>query len=134
MSERAPRSYEMEVELPGLATDAEDTYVAGRAQEDGELTAATLIPTANVTGANTNNRQYDVINKGQDGNGAVVMATLALVSGVNPTDYNEQAFTLSVVAGAVEVAEGDIIAVASTAPGTGIADPGGMVKLTFGRS
>jgi len=134
MSERAPREWTLEVELPGLATDVEDTYVAGRAPEDGVLSAASFTPVANVTGAASNNRQYDVINKGQDGNGTVVMATLAFGSGVNATDFNEQAFTLSVVEGATEVAEGDVIAVLSSAPGTGIADPGGRVDLTFARS
>lgn len=133
MAERAPRQYAMEVELPGLATDVEDTYVAGEAEEAGVLVEASLVPTANITGAATNYRQYRVINKGQDGNGATVMATLDFSAGVNANDYDEIAFTLGSAANRAVVA-GDQIVVESLTPGTGIADPGGRVKLVFGRS
>lgn len=131
MSETAPRQQNLELELPGLATDVEDTYVLGESQITGELAGASFTPVANITGAADNYREYRLINKGQDGNGTTVMATLAYSAGVNATDFNEDAFTLSAVENALDVVPGDIIAIASLAPGTGLADPGGRIKAVL---
>lgn len=134
MSERSPRITTMERELPGLATDVEDSYVLGEVEEDGSIEEASFTPTANITGADTNYRQLRIINKGADGNGSTVLATLDFTSGVNATDYNEIAFTLTATMANRNVAQGDVIAVESNAPGTGLADPGGTVRARFGRS
>ena len=76
-----------------------------------------------------------IVNKGQDGNGTTVIATRALTSGVNSTDYNEDTLTLSVTAADLVVADGDIIAFVSTHSGsTGLADPGGLAKVLIARS
>ena len=65
---------------------------------------------------------------------AGVTGKTAVVNGVNPTDFNEQAMTLSAVANARDVVAGDIIAFVSTHVGsTGLADPGGLVKLELSR-
>jgi hypothetical protein len=92
-------------------------------------------PKADITGANTESRTLTLVNKGSDGNGTTVVATLAFTSGVNASDYDEKAFTLSVVAGATTVAAGDILAAVSTHVGsTGLADPGGLVQVEITRS
>lgn len=131
----APRVWEEEIQLPAstiLATTTESVEVA---DEAGALSGATYTPDAAITGAaSPASRTLTIINKGQAGLGAVVMATLAFVGGVNGVAFDEKAFVLSAVAGALNVVAGDIIAVQS-APvgGTGLADPGGHVKLTFAR-
>lgn len=134
MSERAPNQQIMERETPGLATDVEDNYVLGTVEEDGSIESAEYIPTANITGAATNNRQLQLINKGLDGNGTTVLATLLFDNAINATDYNNIAFTLTATVADRNVVEGDVIVLASTAPGTGLADPGGTVRAVFGRS
>lgn len=133
MSERAPQDQVMEIDNPALATDVEATLVIGEVLSAGFVNEVTYTPVANITGAATNHRAISVINKGLDGNGTVVVATLAFDSGVNALDYDEKTITLSVVAGARAVVAGDVLALASTAPGTGLADPGGKLRVTIGR-
>jgi hypothetical protein len=115
---------------PAVAAAADADQVLGEAPFDGVVIGATYIPEANVTGDTTETRTVSVVNKGADGNGTTVIATLAFITGVNATDFDEKAFTLSAVAGATDVAEGDVLAVTSTHGGTtGLADPGGLVEV-----
>ena len=132
----APLTREYTEVVPALTILASDTYTIAEAPFDGELTAASYIPDSNITGADSPaSRTYTIVNKGADGNGTTVMATLAMTLGVNATDFNESDMTLSAVEGAVEFVEGDIIAFASTAVGgTGLVDPGGTVKITLSRA
>lgn len=119
--------------FPNLAAAASDTYAAFRAPHAGTVTAVTYTPDATITGAATNNRAVSLINKGQDGNGTTVVASLTFDNGVNADDYDEKTITLSAVAGATDVAAGDILAWSTASAGTGIADPGGIVKVEFTR-
>jgi hypothetical protein len=116
--------------FPAVAAATDADQALGEAPFDGTVIAASYTPEANVTGNTTETRTLRVINKGADGNGTTVVATLAFTTGVNATDFNEQAFTLSAVAGATDVSEGDVLAVASAHGGTtGLADPGGLVEV-----
>lgn len=134
MPDTAPFSREIEARVEAVAAGSDLSSVIAEADFTGALTAATFTPKANITGNSTESRTYTVVNKGQDGNGTTVMATLAMTTGVNATDFNEDAMTLSAVANARDVVDGDVIAFVSTHVGaTGLADPGGLVKLTFGR-
>jgi hypothetical protein len=63
-----------------------------------------------------------------------VIGTLALTTGVNLVAFDEKAFTLSVVAGALTIAAGDVLAFVSTATGTGVVDPGGTVQIDISRT
>lgn len=122
--------------VPAQTILATAVLAVARAPFAGTVTAVRYAPIADVTGAaSPSSRTVSLINKGQDGNGTTVVASLALLSGVNMTDYDEKTITLSVVAGATTVAAGDILAW-STAPvgGTGLVDPGGMVQIEITRS
>lgn len=119
--------------LPALGTDVEATYGFFRAPFNLTVTGASYSPVANITGAATNNRKVAVVNKGSDGNGTDEVAALTYDNGVNATDFNEDALTLSGTPANLDVDEGEILAWASTAPGTGIADPGGLATITFVR-
>lgn len=99
----------------------------------GTVTSVTYIPDATMTGSSTA-RTLSLINKGTDGNGTTVVATLALTAGVNADDYDSKALTLSAVANATTVADGDVLAFSSVFVSTGIVDPGGLVKVTVARS
>lgn len=101
----------------------------------GAVIGVTYTATAAVTGAaSPASRTLSLINRGQDGSGNTVVASLALLGGVNLAAFDERALTLSGVAGATTVAAGDILEFRS-APvgGTGLADPGGTVTVEFNR-
>lgn len=120
--------------MPALGAAVAGDQTVGKAPYAGVLAAASFTPEANVTGDNTNTRTLTIVNKGADGNGTTVMATLALATGVNLTDFNEQAFTLSGTPANLVVAEGDVLAVAEAVAGSGLANPGGLVRLEISRS
>lgn len=122
--------------VPAQTILATAVLAIARAPFAGTVTAVRYAPVADVTGAaSPASRTVSLINKGADGNGTTVVASLALLGSVNLTDYDEKAITLSVVAGATTVAAGDILAW-STAPvgGTGLVDPGGLVAIDLSRS
>jgi hypothetical protein len=115
------------------ASDANEPV--GEAPFAGTVSEASYTPDAAVTGANTETRTISLINRGQDGTGTTVVATLALTSGVNLVSGDEKQLTLSAVAGATTVASGDVLAFKSTHSGsTGLADPGGLVQASITRS
>ncbi len=133
MSEMAPlvRKYEAEV---GAAIAANTVSAPIRADFAGTVTSVTYVPSAAVTGAATDNRTVSVVNRGQDGSGTTVVASLNFAAGVNAAAFDEKAVTLSVVANATTVAEGDILEVRSAAVGTGIVEPGSTVLVELSRS
>jgi hypothetical protein len=103
---------------------------------DGTVSGVTYTATAAVTGAaSPASRTLSLINKGQAGVGTTVVATLALVGGVNLVAFDEKPLTLSVVADATKVVAGDILEFRSAAVGgTGLVDPGGSVTVQFERN
>lgn len=128
----APLVQKLEAELPASATGASASATI-RAPFDGTVTSVTYAPVAAITGAATNNRTISVVNHGQAGAGTTVMATLTYASGVNAAAFDENAITLSAVAGATAFVTGDILEVKSVFNGTGIADPGGTVFVEVTR-
>lgn len=124
-----------ELTVPATAAGSDADAVVTEMGFAGKLTAASFTPEANITGNTTETRTLTIVNKGSDGNGTTVMATLAFITGVNATDFNESAFTVSATAADLVFAAGDIIAAVSTHGGsTGLADPGGLVKLEYKRA
>lgn len=106
-----------------------------RAPATGAISSVTIVPNAAFTGADTNTRKFELINKGQAGAGTTVVATLSLTAGKNLVAFDEKTIPLSAVAGALNVVEGDILVLVSSAVGTGIADTGGgACFVTFTRS
>jgi hypothetical protein len=105
-----------------------------RAPFAGIISAIYFVATATLTGANTHSRTIQVVNKGQNGLGAIVIASLAFVAGVDAAEFDEKALTLSGTAANLVAAEGDILAVVSTHVGDGLADPGGIIAVKFGRT
>lgn len=135
MPDSAPLVRRLQATIPATAAGADYDQSLGEAPFAGTVTAVSYTPEANMTGDNTESRTLRLVNKGADGNGSTVVATRALTTGVNSTDFNEDAFTLSVVTGATTVAEGDILAFTSThVGGTGLADPGGLAQVDITRS
>lgn len=135
MSSKAPLVQTLEENAPAVAAGADKDTVVGTAPYAGTVTAVTYTPDAQLTGANTESRTLSLINKGQDGNGTTSVATKAFVSGVNANDFDETALTLSGTPANLVVAAGDILALNSLHIGsTGLADPGGKVRVTISRT
>lgn len=133
MPDMAPLVRKYEAELPA-AVAANTVSGSVRTEYAGTVTAVTYVPSAAVTGAATDNRTVSVVNRGQDGTGTTVVASLNFGSGVNAAAFDEKAITLSVVANATTVAEGDVLEVRSAAVGTGIAEPGSTAFVEISRS
>ncbi len=74
-----------------------------------------------------------VINRGQAGVGTTIVAELAFDNGINAVAGDELMITLSAVPANLAVAEGDVLAWFSDAVGTGLADPGGLVRVVVNR-
>ena len=131
MAEQAPRQAVLRSTIPASAA-------AGTAQDQaidsvpfaGTVSAVTFTPEAAITGAATNYRTFRVVNKGQDGSGSTVVASLAFSSsGVTAAAFDEKAIALSGVAGATTVAAGDVLIWDETTAGTGLSSPGGEVRV-----
>lgn len=135
MPDTAPFVRVIEVDVPAVSTAGnDDDTVVGQAPFDCTVTAVEYIPEAAITGAATNNRTVSLINKGQAGSGSTTVATLTFDNGVNATAYNERAITLSGTAANLVLAAGDTLQWRSIHVASGIADPGGVVKITLSRN
>jgi hypothetical protein len=134
-SYQTPLTQDLFQDVPAVAAAADATTVVARAPFAGTVTAVTYAPKADITGANTETRTVSLVNKGTDGNGTTVIATLAMVSGVNSADFDEKTITVSVTAANLVIAAGDILAWTSVHSGsTGLADPGGAVVVSITRT
>lgn len=135
MSDSAPlvRVIEQDVPAVGTAGNDQNTLIC-QAPFDGTVSLVEFVPASAITGANTNTRVVAVLNKGAAGSGSTSVASLQFDSGVNASANNEKAITLSGTAANLVVAQGDTLLWTSTHVGTGITDPGGLVRVTFARS
>lgn len=131
----APFTQILERIVPGMATaGTDDSVTVGEAPFAGTVIAVTYTPDTAITGAATNHRAVRLRNRGQAGSGTTVVAELAFDSGVNAAVFDEKTIPLSATAANLVLAAGDILEWFSDAVGTGIADPGGLVRVTISRS
>ncbi|MFE4701080.1 hypothetical protein ACFRIC_28875 [Streptomyces sp. NPDC056738] len=135
MPEISPFSNITEQDVPPVPTAGNDNdSVLTQAPYACTVTAVQYVPVAAITGANTNSRTLTLVNKGADGTGTTTVATLALTSGVNLAANDEKAITLSGTAANLVLAAGDTLLWRSTHVGTGITDPGGLVRIQVNRN
>jgi hypothetical protein len=106
-----------------------------RAKEAETVTSVVYIPTSTQNGADTNSRTLNVYNRNAtDGTGTTLIATLALVAGVNLVDNVAKTITLSGTAANLNLTAGQVVEWESLAVSTGIADPGGLVEIKTTRT
>lgn len=112
--------------------DASGAYVI--APFAGTVTAASVITTAAITGANTESRTIQLHNRGAAGSGTTLVASKAFISTVNAAADDETALTLTATAADLVVAEGDVLEFTSLHVGsTGLAGPAFVGSVTFSR-
>jgi len=133
MSAPLVRVIEQDVPAVSTAGNSDDTVI-GVAPFAGTVTEVKYIAEAAVTGAATNNRTVSLVNKGQAGAGTTTVASLTFASGTNAVANDDTTVTLSGTAANLVVAEGDTLQWRSVANGTGLADPGGLIRITLSRS
>lgn len=133
-TDTAPLSRTISKTVPGATILLAESFAVGEAPFAGTVTGASYTPDAASTGDAAHYRTYTIVNKGAAGIGTTVMGTLALLAGINLVAFDEKAFTLSVVANALDVVEGDQLAFVSTPTGNGLVDPGGTVNVEILRS
>lgn len=129
----APLALYPSASLPAVATGTDSDVAVFIAPFDCVVTGVTYTPNATITGANSNTRALRLRNKGLTGAGSTVVAELQFDSGVNATAFDEKAITLSGTAANLNLAAGDVLALFSDAVGTGLADPGGLLRVSVGR-
>lgn len=134
-SGQAPLVKSVGENVPAATGPTAQDNVVGRAPQAGVVTAVTLTPEATITGTATNFRTFRLVNRGQDGSGTTVVASLAFDgAGVTAPAFDERALPLSGVAGATTVAEGDVLVLDEVVTGTGLASPGATVSVTVART
>lgn len=134
MTDTAPYVQVIERNVPAVSTAGnDDDTVLGQAPFDCTVTAVQYVAEAAITGADTNSRTVSLVNKGQAGSGTTSVASLALTSGVNATANDEKVITLSGTAANLDLTAGDTLLWRSIHVGTGITDPGGVVRVTVAR-
>lgn len=121
-----------DVPAQGTAGTTQD-FVIGEASHGGTVSEVTIIPEAAVTAHATNYRTIRVVNKGDDGAGTTVVASLALDT---PTTddlvaFDEKTIPLSGTAANLVVAEGDVLVADETVAASGLAHGGYTIKVIY---
>lgn len=130
-----PRIETFTIPVPAVATAGNDASTPVLiAPFDGSVFSVQYITPTAITGANTNTRKTEVVNKGAAGSGSTVAATLQYDSGVNTVAYVPKTIPLSGTAANRDFVAGDVLAWNSTHILTGIADPGGTLVLKVSRA
>ncbi|MFK8844683.1 hypothetical protein [Streptomyces sp. Ac-502] len=135
MADTAPFVKVIEADVPPVSTAGnDDDTVLAQAPFACTVTAVEYVPEAAITGAATNNRTVSLVNKGQAGSGSTAVATLNFDNGVTAAANNERVIPLSGTAANLALAAGDTLQWRSVHIGTGITDPGGLVRITVSRN
>ncbi|MBI4250997.1 MAG: hypothetical protein HY618_00925 [Candidatus Tectomicrobia bacterium] len=124
-----PGTYDMQAHIePTAAADASKTHVVFLAPAAVKLEKVKVIPGAAVTGANTNTKHLNLINRGTNGAGAAEIANRDLVLG---TDIGVAGVDLYAPASPLELAQGAQIGLQIEQIGTGQALPPLAVVVEF---
>lgn len=135
MADTAPYVQVITANVPSVSTAGnDDDTVIAQAPFDATVTAVEYVPEAAITGAATNHRTFSLVNKGQAGSSTTTVASLAFDSGsVTAAANNEKSITLSGTSANLDLTAGDTLLWRSIHIGTGITDPGGIVRVTISR-
>jgi len=109
--------------------------IVGVASESETVTLVQYVPTSTQAGANSNSRTLNLFNRNAtDGTGTVLVASLALVTGVDLIDNVAKTLPLSGTPSNLALTAGCVMEFSSDHVGTGLADPGGLVIVTTVRT
>lgn len=124
----SPLTHDYQSDYEAIAIAADQSKEVVEVQEKGNVSYIAVIPTAAIVGTVLpNSRHWTLVNKTQ---AARVIGTLQLAVGVNPAAGVETAIPLT---GNVAVNQNDILEFQSVHDGTGLVDPGGLVRIGVAR-
>lgn len=132
----APLQRTIQSTVPGQGTAAtDDAWNIAEAPFDATVTGVSYTAEAAIAGHASNNRAFSLVNKGQDGSGSTVIATITTTASPDNSFVanDEKAITLSGTPANLNVAAGDILQWVSDANASGVVDPGGLVQVTLAR-
>lgn len=121
--------HDLHINVDATTISGTNIRVIGRAPFKCTVTGAYFLPTADMTGATTDNATLTILNKGSDGNGTTSVAALAFAAGVDFADFDQKAITLSTTAASLNLAEGDVLSVAWAKGGAGLVTPAGTAGV-----
>lgn len=128
-----PLTRRYRVATPIVNTTADLLTIVDSAVEAETVSSVIFVPGSAMTGAATNNRTYNLYNRGT-GSGTVVIASLTLASGTNLSDNVPKTITLSTTSANLLLAAGDVMEWESLHNSTGLADVGGLVQVNTTRT
>lgn len=100
-----------------------ESFIVGEAAFEGNVTEVAIFPEAALTAADTNTRTFTLYNRGQDGTGTEVLATLVTnLAGGNWVAADKKLMTLGAAADR-DVEQGDVLEMVETVAGTGATHP-----------
>lgn len=134
MADTAPLVETIERVIPATATGSDAEFDVDVVNFTGTVTLCEYVAATAITGADTNSRTDSLVNKGQSGSGSTSVASKAFTSGVNAAADDNTTITLSGTAANLVVTAGDVLVWQSTHVGTGLADPGGLLRVQITRS
>lgn len=133
MTALAPLTHVIEATVIASAAGDDSSTTIGVAPFAGTVTAVEYIPTAAITGHASNNRTLSLINKGTAGSGTTSVAALTTNASTSLSAFDSKAVTLSGTAANKTLAANDVLAFTSVHAASGVADPGGIVRVTITR-
>jgi hypothetical protein len=131
--EASPRQDRLTSRVAAAGAAVAQTTTIGDSPYDATVAGVSYEPDAAINGAATNNRTFNLLNRGQDGTGVTVVATLTFAAGTNIAAGDEGALALSGTPANLSVNQGDVLALQEVINGTGLANPGGLCKVTLNR-
>lgn len=130
-----PFALKLTANFAPVAANTDASTVVAIVPRDGQVTACAAVFAGAIDGDDTNTRTFQLVNKGQDGSGTTVIAELLLPNANNAVAFDAEPFTIDTDPAATnDVAAGDVLALVETTPGTGVANPGGLLLVTVGNS
>jgi hypothetical protein len=119
--------------IPGQSTaNAADEWPVLYCDKALTVTGVRWIPAAAVTGDNTNYFSLAAQNKGTAGAGTTaVTATKAYTTGTNSVAFDAEDLTLSSTAADLNMAAGEVLTLKRTVAASGLAQPDGLVEVTY---
>lgn len=133
-SGQAPLVRSAQQDVPAAAAATAQDVIVTTAPYQGSVSGVRFTPEAGITGATLNFRTFRLLNRGQDGTGTTVVASLAFNdAAVTAAAFDARDIPLSTAAGATAIAEGDVLVWDETVTGTGLASPGGQVQVFLAR-
>lgn len=125
----------IEATVPAAGAAVTQDQVIGEAPFAGVVSRVVIVPEAALTANATNFRTFRVVNKGQAGAGATVVATFATdtVTTDDLAAFDEKAIPLSGTPANLVVAAGDVLAADETVAASGVAHSGYKIVVEISR-